>query len=139
LFSHFPWGSSKNLVFDNIDLIGIDGAKEVIVVDHTSKAPQAVENITFRNVRIEAHPSYEGFMSGKFIAFRSKNVTVKNWMFENVTIDDKNADEGDIHGTATSPVDGITFKNLKMGGKKVMSLKEANMDINKYVKNIKFK
>jgi hypothetical protein len=138
LFSHFCWGSSKNLVFENIDLIGIDGAKEVIVVDHTSKGLQAVENIIFKNVRIEAHPSYEGYMSGKFIAFRSKNVTVKNWLFENITIHDKNAHEGDIHGTATSPVDGITFRNLEMGGKKVITLKEANMDVNEFAKNVKF-
>ena len=138
LFAHFPWGSSNNILYENINLIGVDGAREVIVVDHSAKTPKTVENITFRNVRIEAHPSYAGYMSNKFLSFRSKSVTIKNWRFENITIDDKNADEGDIYGTATSQIDGITFKNLRMGGRKVSSLQEANMDVNEFAKNIKF-
>jgi len=138
LFAHYPWGSSNNILYENIHLIGVDGAREVIVVDHSTKTMHTVENITFRNVRIEAHASYAGYMSNKFLSFTTKSVSIKNWHFENITIDDKNADEGDIYGTATSTIDGITFKNLRMGGQKVMSLKQANMDVNAFAKNIKF-
>jgi hypothetical protein len=138
-FSHFGYYSnSDNILYENIDVIGVDAVREVITIMRPGKSPRTVQNITFRNIRIEAHPSYSGYMSGKFISF-TKNVSVKNWLFDNVTIDDKNADEGDIYGTETSPVDGITFKNLKMGGKKIMSLKEANIKSNEFVKNITFK
>ena len=140
LFSHYGFSTSSNgILYENIDVIGVDGVSEVITVDHNGRTPQTVENITFRNIRIEAHPSYKGYNSGKFISFKSKNVTVKNWKFDNITVDDKNADEGDIFGTATSPVEGITFINLKMGGEKIMSLKEANIKTNEFVKNVTFK
>lgn len=139
LFSHYGFGSSSDgILYENIDVIGVDGAREVITVDRSGRSPQTVQNITFRNIRIEAHPSYKGYRSNKLISFTAKNVSVKNWLFENFSIDDKNANEGDIFGTATSPVDGITFKNFKMGGKKVMSLKEANIKTNEFVKNVKF-
>ncbi|MDA3866188.1 MAG: hypothetical protein PF489_05480, partial [Salinivirgaceae bacterium] len=140
LFSHFGYYSnSDNILYENINVIGIDGAREAITIMRPGKSSRIVQNITFRNIRIEAHPSYTGHMQGRFIAFDAKNVSVKNWLFENITIDDKNADEGNIFGTATSPVDGITFKNLKMGGKKIMSLKEANIKTNEFVKNVTFK
>jgi hypothetical protein len=59
-------------------------------------------------------------------------------LFENITLDDKNADEGDIYGTANGIIDGITFRNLKMNGTFVTSLATANMDANSYAKNIVF-
>ena len=61
-----------------------------------------------------------------------------NWLFEDVTIDDKNPDEGDFFGTAASPINGVKFKNLKIGGVKVNSLSEGNMDKNEFATNITF-
>jgi len=138
LFAHYPYGSSNGIVYDNIDVIGVEGAREMIVIDKTNRVPQRVDNITFKNIRIEAHPSFSGYMSGKFISFITKSVSANNWLFENITIHDKNANEGDFFGTATSPISNITFRNLKMGGKKITSLQQANMKKNAFATNIKF-
>ena len=66
------------------------------------------------------------------------NKNVNNWLFEDITIDDKNPDEGDFLGVATGKITGVKFKNLKMGGLKVGSLSDGNMDANSFVTNITF-
>ena len=68
----------------------------------------------------------------------TSNKNVNNWLFENITIDDKNPDEGDFFGVATGKITGIKFKNLKIGGLKVGSLSDGNMDANPFATNITF-
>lgn len=142
-----PWGrfywlsnqsSTSNILFENINVIGKDAGVAVILVDGESGTPITMDKITFRNIRIEAHPYTSSYNTNKFIIFNSGYKSVTNWLFEDVTIDDKNADEGDFYGTASSPINGITFRNLKIGGKFIGSLAEANMDKNAYASNINF-
>lgn len=64
--------SVNNIVFENINAIGAESVRELIVIDHHHKRPISAENITFKNIRVEAHPFYDGYMTGKFIAFRSR-------------------------------------------------------------------
>jgi hypothetical protein len=142
-----PWGrlywlgpqqSTSDIVFENINLIGKDGGPAVILVDGTSGTNINVNDITFRNLRIEAHPKTSSYNTNKFLVFNSADKTINNWLFENVTIDDKNPDEGDLYGTASSAIDGVKFKNVSIGGAKVLSLSEANMDNNAFATNIIF-
>ncbi len=138
LFYHDDYGSSSGITFENINSIGKDACKEMIWVMSRSGASNSVEDVTFRNVRIEEHIKRSSYNVAKLIKFELKNNKVKNWQFENFTVDDKNDDEGDIYGTATGAVDGIKFCNLKMAGSFVNSLAEANMDKNAYATNITF-
>ncbi len=97
-----------------------------------------MSNITFRNLRIEAHPKTSSYNTNKFLVLNSGYKGVSNWLFENLSIDDKNVDEGDLLGTANSPINGIKFKNFKLGGAKVNSLLDANMDKNEFATGITF-
>ena len=142
-----PWGrlywlseqaSTSNILFENINLIGKDGGVAVILVDEEKGTKIAMSNITFRNLRIEAHPKTSSYNTNKFLVLNSGYKGVSNWLFENLSIDDKNVDEGDLLGTANSPINGIKFKNFKLGGSKVNSLSDANMDKNEFATGITF-
>lgn len=141
-----PWGRlywlgpqkpTSDIVFENINVIGKDGGVALILVDNNGESLKA-NNITFKNSRIEAHPKTNSYSTNKLLIFNSAKTSVNNWLFENVTIDDKNPDEGDFYGTETSPVKGIKFKNVTIGGKKATSLTDANMDKNEFSTDIKF-
>jgi hypothetical protein len=119
-------------------MIGKEGGPELIQVTGDASKNLMMSNVTFRNVRVEAHAKTSSYNTLKFIIFNSAYKSVSNWLFENVTLDDKNPDEGDFFGTANSPINGVKFKNLKMGGSKVNSLAEGNMDKNEFATNITF-
>ncbi|MBA3704485.1 MAG: T9SS type A sorting domain-containing protein [Bacteroidetes bacterium] len=138
LFYHDDYGSSSGITMENINVIGQDACRELIWVMSRSGASNIVQNVTFRNVRIEEHISRSSYNVAKLIKFELNNNKVKNWLFEDFTVDDKNNDEGDIYGTANGTVDGISFCNLKMGGAYVKTLAQANMDKNSYATNITF-
>jgi hypothetical protein len=142
-----PWGrlywlsnqtSTTGMLFENINLIGKDGGVGVIVVDGEKGTKLNISNITFRNLHIEAHPKTSSYNTNKFLLLNSGYKAVSNWLFENVTIDDKNVDDGDLFGSPNSPINGIVFKNFKLGGSKVNSLLDANMDKNEFASNITF-
>ncbi|MBC7913272.1 MAG: hypothetical protein H7Y07_04030 [Pyrinomonadaceae bacterium] len=138
LFMQSSYKSSDGIVYENINMIGKDGGKSLIEVQTGTGAKISINNVTFKNMRIEEHLKTATNFPKKFLFIVPQSQDMNNWIFENVTIDDKNPDEGDIYGTANSLINGITFRNLKMGGAKVMSLTEANMDINGFVSNVRF-
>ncbi len=142
-----PWGrlyylsnqaSTTGILFENINLIGKDGGVELIQVLGETGTKINIGNITFKNLRVEAHPKTNNYNTNKFIIFNSAYKSVTNWLFEDITIDDKNPDEGDFYGTVNSPINGVKFKNLKIGGVKVNSLSEGNMDKNEFATGITF-
>lgn len=142
-----PWGrlywlgpqkSTSDIVFDNINVIGKDGGPAMILVDGTSGVNLNVNNVTFRNIRVEEHPKTNSYSTNKFLVFNSTHKSVNNWLFENITIDDKNPDEGDLFGTANSLVKGIKFKNFTVGGQKATILSDVNMDKNEFATDIQF-
>lgn len=132
--------STTGMLFENINLIGKDGGVGLIVADGDKGTnPNLVmNNITFRNLRIESHPKISSYNTNKFLLLTSGYKGVTNWTFENVTIDDKNPDEGDLLGTANSLINGVKFINLKIGGSKITSLQAGNMDKNDFATNITF-
>lgn len=138
LFMHTDWASSSNLTFENINLIGKDGGPELIQIGGARGKNFILDNFVFRNIRVESHPNTSSYHTNKFLIMKMGKNKVSNWLFENITLDDKNPDEGDINGTVEGTIEGITFKNLKMAGKVVKSLEDANMDKNEHAKNIVF-
>ncbi len=141
-----PWGRvymhsgqdtkplSDNMTLENFNVIGKDsGNPELILANGSSGFAQTISNFTFKNWRVEKHPN------SKFLNINvSGNKNIKGWHFEDITLDDKYADEGDIHGAANSPIDVVTFCNIKMAGNYVTSLAAANMDKNSYATNVTF-
>ena len=141
-----PWGRiymhsaqdtkplSDSMTLENFNVIGKDsGNPELILVTGSNTFVQNINNFTFKNWRIEKHPN------SKFLNLNvTGNKNIKNWSFQDITLDDKNADEGDIYGAAGSAINGVTFCNIKMAGTYVTSLAAANMDKNSYATNVTF-
>lgn len=142
LFMHTDWHSSSNLTFENINLIGKDGGPEVILVEGHGGNVVTLDRFTFKNIRIESHPKTSEYNTNKFLRVGVKpdkyNVNLTNWLFDNIILDDKNPDEGELYGTAQGPINGVTFRNLNMAGSPVKSLRDANMDANDYTKHLIF-
>ena len=137
MLMHAQYGSSSDITYDNINVLGIHSVAAVLIKNEGS-VNNTLNNFKFKNIRIESHP-YDGtYWTNKFLRFEHTKADINNWEFENITLDDKNTDEGDIYGTSTGPINGITFRNLKMGGSYVTSLAGANMDKNAYASNITF-
>ena len=130
--------STSKIVFENINVIGKDGGPAMLLLDGQTGNNISIEDMTFRNMRIEAHPKTSSYNTNKFLVFNSGYKSAKNWLFDKVTIDDKNPDEGDIYGTANSPINGLKFINFKIGGAKVNALLDGNMDANSFATNITF-
>ncbi|WP_159475017.1 glycosyl hydrolase family 28 protein [Dyadobacter sp. 3J3] len=142
-----PWGrlywvsnqkSTSKIILENINLIGKDGGVGVIVVDGATGTDLTVSDITFRNLRIEAHPKTSSYNTNKLFVFNSGYKSTTNWLFENVTVDDKNPDEGGFFGTERARITGVKFKNFKMAGLKVNSLSEGNLGSNAFASGITF-
>lgn len=142
IWGRFYWlsdqKSTSHITFENINLIAKDAGVALILVDETTNTNVTMDDVTFRNFRIESHTKTNSYNTNKFLVFNSQHKSVSNWLFENVTIDDKNPDEGDLFGTANSPVNGIKFKNFYLGGSKIMSLAQGNMDKNNFATNVTF-
>lgn len=146
-----PWGRiymhsghdlkplSENMVLENFNVIGKDGGVELILASGSSSFAQTMRNFTFKNFRIEQHPKTSSYNTNKLLNINvTGNKSISNWLLEDITIDSKNPDEGDIYGASNSLVNGVTFRNLKMNGSYVTSLTQANMDKNTYASNVNF-
>jgi hypothetical protein len=138
LFMHADHNSSSDLTFENINLLGKAGGVELIKVETANNRAVQLKNFTFRNIRIEEHTKANTYNTNVFLNMATAKHTVTNWNFENITLDDKNAGEGVLYGTAEGPINGVTFTNLKMGGALVTSLAQANMKSNGFATNIRF-
>jgi hypothetical protein len=141
-FMHADWNSTDGLTFENINIIGSDPGPNVFLVQGESGRSQHINNVVFRNVRLEDHPRLSDYNANRFLVLGGRphlyNIHVNNWLFENITIDHQNIDEGGFFGTPTGLIDGITFRNLRMGGKHITSLEDANMSKNEYARSILF-
>ncbi|MBA3706283.1 MAG: T9SS type A sorting domain-containing protein [Bacteroidetes bacterium] len=130
---------SDNMTLENINVIGKDGGSELILVSGGSSFTQNINNFTFRNIRIEAHPNTSSYNTNKFLIMNiSGSKQINNWLFENVTLDYKNPDEGEIYGTSSALINKITLCNFKIAGSYVTTLAQANMDKNSYATNVTF-
>ena len=138
IVSHIGITAEKTLL--DINVIGKDGGPEMILIEGTTGRKQTLSNFTFKDIRIEAHPKVDKYHTNKFLRTDTDKwkIDIRDWRFENITLDDKNPDEGDIYSTPDGTIQGITFKNLKMAWTVVTSLKEANMDQNSFASKVTF-
>ncbi|MBC7915568.1 MAG: hypothetical protein H7Y07_15765 [Pyrinomonadaceae bacterium] len=82
-------------------------------------------------MRVEQHPK-------KFLVMKTQNNKGYKWYFNNVRLDNTNADEGDIEGTSTGGIYGVYFTNFYPGGTKIWDLAGAKMNKNTYANDITF-
>jgi hypothetical protein len=141
ILSAFP--SIDNLTLENIDLIGREGSPEILWA--SGSAGRTISNVTLRDIRIEERRRPGNSNNTSYNALRLVNFTtadctssLRNILFENVTLDQRLANEGQFVGSAASPYSDITFKNLRMGGTLILSAAEARITANEHVSNLRF-
>ncbi len=137
LFMDLGKASTDNILYENINLIGKDGASQVIEVQPGSGGDIVTQNVTFRNVRVEERISTSQYPN-KLFKIRPNTANLSNWTFENFAVDDRKPDEGIIIGTVNSPITGFKFINLTLGGTVIKSLAEAPITTNSHVSNVTF-
>ncbi|MDA3866681.1 MAG: hypothetical protein PF489_08020 [Salinivirgaceae bacterium] len=113
LFWHGNDVSSNGFIMDNINAIGKDGSTAAILVDEGS-AGVTLSNFTFKNIRMEERIIPNQYNLNKFLILRTDQKSISTWKFENITLDNMLPDEGDLYGLSSSPINGITFTNIKM-------------------------
>lgn len=133
MFMHASFKSSSDITYDNVNVIGKDGGNSLVEVQNGNGSDVTVNNFTMKNTRIEARSA-----TTKWLYIRPKTQKLTNWLFENITLDTKNTNEGEITGTANSPITGMTFRNVKMAGQPTTSLATANVSSNSFVTGITF-
>jgi hypothetical protein len=132
-----------NLTFENVDVIGKEGGPCLILGETARGLGQhemTLQNMTLRNIRFEQRNNSGDFNIGRLFWLRSDkfSATLDHWLFENITLDQQFADEGCLFGSADHPYSDITFKNLRMGGKLVLSPMDSHISTNTYVSCLQF-
>lgn len=139
----------ENLIVENVDMIGKEGAKTLFLFedrkDPARRNVKPTKNVTFRNIVFEerrrpGNSNNTAYNKARFIELDTELVpgTVSGLVFDNIDLDQLFADEGEMLGTASSPVDGVTFRNIKVRGRPVRSWEDMNIRINEHVRDLKF-
>lgn len=138
------------LTFENVDVIGKEGGERMILLEGwlDPAQPQVVKpyrNITFRHLAVEERRRPGNTNTTDYNAARLLDVdtgkvpgAITNLVFEDVTLGQRLADEGWLLGTATSPIAGVTFRNLRAGGRRITSLADAHIRTNEHVTGVLF-
>lgn len=135
----------ENLLFKDIDILEHDeddrnyqGCMAFSVSDMN-----LVQNVTFENIRIEK--MQEGQLFNLRVLFNEKyshapGRGIKNVIFKNIYYNDWGDNPSIIKGfSQENNIENITFENVVVNGKRVKSLKEANIKVEDFTKNIKLK
>lgn len=135
----------ENLLFKEIDILEHDeddrnyqGCMAFSVSDMN-----LVQNVTFENIRIEK--MQEGQLFNLRVLFNEKyshapGRGIKNVIFKNIYYNDWGDNPSIIKGfSQENNIENITFENVVVNGKRVKSLKEANIKVEDFTKNIKLK
>ncbi|XEC96031.1 glycosyl hydrolase family 28 protein [Paenibacillus tarimensis] len=134
----------ENLLFDNVDILEHhepqDGYWGCMAINAGDK--NTVRNVTFRNIRVEQ------FELGRLIDIRifqnpkynpSPGSRVENIRFENITFTGTCDNPSVIKGfDETRTVDGITFHNLRINGRHILSPESGNFVIGDHAHRIEF-
>lgn len=125
------WGGAyedvKGLVMEDVEMIGKESGIEIFLVN-ASPRTTVLENMTFKNIRIEDAPRVNSYNKQMFINLNSGSHRISNWTFENITVDILNEEGGKINAT-TEPIKNITFTNVTMGGKHLTKASDGNITI----------
>lgn len=131
--------SITNLLVENVDIIGKEGGPTFMLLEHKG-GPIELRDVTFRNIRFEDRRKYDEYSRGQFITYSGEGAqcTIQNLNLENFTLDQQFQEEGFMEGSEIYPFKGITFKNLRMGGKQILSAEDSHIRFNSYVTDMKF-
>lgn len=138
------------LTFENIDVIGKEGAERMIYLEgwQDPKRPVIIKptsNVTFRNLVIEERRRPGNSNTTDYNAARLFDIdtgkvrgAITNLVFENVVLGQLLDDEGWLLGTPDSPIKGVTFRNLRAGDKAINSLTDAHIRTNGSTSGVTF-
>ena len=131
--------SVTNLLVENVDVIGKGGGPQLFKLERKG-GPAELKNITFRNFNFEDRHKVDDYNREQFITYESDAADwrIENLNFENFTFSQQLDEEGFIYGSEKFPINGISFKNLIMGGKKILSAEESHIKFNEFVTDLKF-
>ncbi len=135
----------EDLIVQNVDIIGKEAAPAMILFQNWGQADnkpvKPTHNVVFRNIVFEERRRDGNTNNGArdaaagLIDLNTADVpgAVSGLTFENVTLDRLLPDEGQILGTPASPVDGVTFRNLRAAGRPVTDPNDLHIRTNAYV------
>jgi len=102
-----------------------------------------VRNVTYENIRVE------DIQEGRLVDLRVVNDpkyntqsgrSIENIYFKDITYNGSGLRPSQIIGhNENRNVNNVTFENVKINGKKIMSAQEGDIIIGKHAKNVKFK
>lgn len=135
----------ENLTFHNIDILE---QKESLVAAQGCMAITCGDNNLIRNVLFEKI-RVDDFTLGQLFNLRvtlskvynkKPGYGIENVTFRNITYNGKNRNPSQLGGYDENRIlKKVRFKNITINGKKIKSLKEMNVQINSFVKDIKIK
>lgn len=139
----------ENLLVENVDMIGKEGAKALFLFedrkDPARRNYKPTKNVTFRNILFEerrrpGNSNNTAYNRARFIELDTALVpgAVTGLVFDNIDLDQIFADEGEMLGTATSPIIGVTFRNVTVRGRPVRRWEDMNIRTNEHVHDLKF-
>ena len=131
--------SITNLLVENVDIIGKEGGPTLMLLERKG-GPIELRNVTFRNIRFEDRRCIDDYSRGQLINYSGEDAQclIQNLNFENFTLDQQLKEEGFMEGSKKYPFNTITFKNLRIGGKQILSAEDSHIKFNSYVTDVKF-
>lgn len=131
--------SITNLLVENVDIIGKEGGPTFMLLERKG-GPFQLRDVTFRNIRFEDRRCFDNYSRGQLITYSGDDVQclIQNLNLENFTLDQQMKEEGFMEGSEKYPFNGVTFKNLRMGGKQILSVEDSHIKFNSFVNDLKF-
>jgi hypothetical protein len=148
LFSWVGTEDTGNTLIDNIDIIHFDEDEltwenNYVFMAHHGEGGN-INNITISNVRVESF----GGINKRVLGLRVKKSfwsnpdtpygSLSNIYFKNIQIDEPTTDNVILGYSGEHNIQDLVFENLSIAGKNILSKEDANIRINKNVKNIIF-
>jgi hypothetical protein len=135
----------ENLLFKNIEILEHDeddlSAEGCMAIQAADK--NLVRNVRFEDIRVD------NFQEGKLLQltvafFQKYNAAggrgIENIYFKNISYYGNNNSSSIIRGLDKDHlVQGVTFENLRINGKLITTVEEANIKVGEFAKNIIFK
>jgi len=147
IYAHTP--PVENLLLENIDVIGKEGTPHFIYLEGwgtpARRITKPMRNVSFRNIVFEerrrpGNSNNNSYQKARLIDFDTATVAgaIENLVFDNISLDQKLADEGALLGTALSPIKGVTLRGITAGGEPILRREGLRIRFNEHVSGIRF-
>jgi hypothetical protein len=145
LFMHFNESSSDNIMYDGVELIGVDNCNEIIKLwGDGTKTVRSVNNLTMNNIHVEVQAPASTQWANRLIKmYDTGGYTASTWTLSNFTINSPNTAQADGEGQfipmgTETIVNGVQFKNLRYGSTQILSQSAAKMSSNSHVTGLQY-